>query len=148
MAKRNIYKIGDNVLRTKCLPVVDFDDRLRQLLDDMLETMLSADGVGIAAPQVGVIKRAIIVSIDSGATVYKVVNPEIVKKSGSQTGMEGCLSVPNRREKVERPRRIEIKGFDENGVPIRIKASGFLAVAFCHEIDHLDGILFIDRVGN
>lgn len=146
MAKRRIYTIEDAVLRKRSNEVVEFDDKLRELVDDMFETMMAADGVGIAAPQVGILKRVIVVSVDEGKNVYAVINPEIIKSSGRREGVEGCLSVPNVHENVERPRHVVVKGQDVHGNVIEIKASNLLATAFCHEIDHLNGILFIDRV--
>lgn len=145
MAIRNIYKVGDPVLRQVSRPVTEFNDKLVILAEDMAETMFANDGVGIAAPQVGILKRLIVVSIDDGKNVYTVVNPEIVKASGKRISDEGCLSVPKRREAVERPRHVTISGQDITGKPITIRASNYLATAFCHEIDHLNGVLFIDR---
>lgn len=146
MAKRKIYTIDDEVLRKRSSVVTEFDDKLRVLVDDMYETMVAYDGVGIAAPQVGILKRVIVISVDNGDNVYAVVNPEIIKASGRREEVEGCLSIPNVHEKVERPRHVIVKGQDVKGNPIEIKASNLLATAFCHEIDHLNGILFIDRV--
>lgn len=144
MATRGIVKIGNPILREKCREVTAFDDRLGQLIDDMVATMFKADGVGLAAPQVGILKRVCVVCVD-GETVYELVNPVIVRASGSQTGPEGCLSVPNRRGNVVRPKRLVVDAFDRNGELFRYKVDGFTAVAFCHEMDHLDGILYIDK---
>ena len=145
MALRQIVKVGDEILRQRCKEVTDFDDRLKMLIDDMFETMEKANGVGLAAPQVGLLKRVIVVCVDD-KNKYAVVNPVITKASGVQCGMEGCLSVPDRNGYVERPKKVVVEGFDASGNPVKIKADGLLAVAFCHEIDHLDGVLFIDKL--
>lgn len=147
MALRNIVTIENPLLREKSREVTQFDDRLSVLLDDMIETMFAADGVGIAAPQVGVLRRVCVVCTD-GEKIYELVNPVITKASGTQTGPEGCLSVPGRRGTVKRPRRITVEAFDRKGNKCKYVVDGFLAVAFCHEIDHLDGTLYIDKVEN
>ena len=144
MAKRNIVKIGDDVLRKICRTQLTFDEKLHQTLDDMAETMYAAEGVGLAAPQVGLLRRICIVDVGDG--LIELINPVITEKSGSQKGSEGCLSVPGRFEEVERPMKVTVKAQNRNGENIEIKAEGFLARAFCHEIDHLDGKLFIDRI--
>lgn len=144
MAIRNIVKIGEPVLREKCREVTAFDDRLSVLIDDMTETMFAANGVGIAAPQVGILKRVCIVCTD-GKTIYELVNPVIKKASGTQRGPEGCLSIPGRQETVVRPKKIVVEAYDRYGDGYVYKVEGFEAVAFCHEIDHLDGILYIDK---
>lgn len=146
MATRQIVKFGDDILRQSARIVTEFDDRLAELIDDMFETMFASEGVGLAAPQVGILKRVCVVSIDGGETKYELVNPQIVKASGKQYGNEGCLSVPNRHGEVLRPKRLIVDAFNRKGEKMRIKADGFLAVAFCHEMDHLDGILFIDKI--
>ncbi len=145
MALRQVVKLGDEVLRQRSKEVTVFDDRLKILIDDMFETMEHENGVGLAAPQVGLLKRVIVVCVD-GKNKYGIVNPVITKTSGSQVGIEGCLSVPGQSGYVERPKKLTIEGFDANGKPIKIKADGFLAVAFCHETDHLDGVLYIDKL--
>lgn len=145
MAKRIVVKIGEDLLRMRCREVTEFDARLGELLDDMKETMLDADGVGLAAPQVGILKRAAVVSPD-GETFYEFVNPVIVSATGKQKCREGCLSVPGINGTVERPKRIEIEAYDRYGNKFRLKAGGFLADICCHEFDHLDGILFIDKM--
>ena len=145
MATRNIVKIGDPILREKCREVTTFDDRLGQLIDDMTETMFKAEGVGLAAPQVGILKRVCVVCVD-GETVYELVNPVIVRASGSRIGTEGCLSIPGRSGQVERPKKIAVEAFNRNGDAVKYKVEGFAAVAFCHEIDHLDGIMYIDKM--
>lgn len=145
MALRNItkYKI-DDILRKKSRNVDKIDERTLQLLDDMAETMHKENGAGLAAPQVGILKRLIVVDIGDG--LIKLINPEIVEQEGEEQGEEGCLSVPEIIGEVKRPYKVKVKGLNELGEEIEIKATGFLARAFCHEIDHLDGILFIDKV--
>lgn len=145
MAIRNIVKMGDDLLRQRSREVTEFDERLHRLLDDMTETMFKADGVGIAAPQVGILKRACIVCVD-GETIYELINPVVVKASGAQTGPEGCLSVPGVNGDVERPRKLVVDSHDRFGKRVRYKVDGFTAVAFCHEMDHLDGVLFVDKM--
>ncbi len=145
MAKRIIAINGNEVLRKKCREVTEFDDRLGVLLDDMRETMIDADGVGLAAPQVGILKRAVVISPD-GHDFYELVNPVIVKSSGTQLCREGCLSVPGISGEVERPKKVEVDAFDRYGRRFTLKAEGFLADICCHELDHLDGILFIDKM--
>lgn len=145
MALRNItkYKI-DDILRKKSRRVEKIDERILQLLDDMAETMYKEKGAGLAAPQVGILKRVIVVDIGDG--LIKLINPEIVEQEGEEQGEEGCLSVPDIIGEVKRPYKVKVKGLNEFGEEIEIKATGFLARAFSHEIDHLDGILFIDKV--
>ena len=145
MARRNIYQLGDDTLRQISKPVTEFDDKLSQLIDDMIDTLIYADGAGLAAPQVGVLKRVFVATFDGGSTIIEAVNPVIVKAKGKRVAPEGCLSVPNRNEKVERPRHVVVEAFDRHGNPITLKASNFEASCFCHEIDHLDGILYIDK---
>lgn len=145
MAIRNIVTIGNDVLREKCREVTTFDARLSVLIDDMIDTMFKANGVGLAAPQVGILKRVAVVSID-GEKIYELVNPVITSVAGRQIGEEGCLSVPKKFGLVERPNKITVEYQDRNGVKKSIKVTGFLARAFCHEIDHLDGVLYIDKV--
>lgn len=137
--------MGDELLRQKSREVTEFNDSLCQLLDDMYETMVKNDGVGIAAPQVGILKRACIVCVD-GKTVYELINPVIVKASGSQIGKEGCLSVPGIGGEVERPKKLVVDCKNRYGQAVRYKVSDFTAVAFSHEMDHLDGILFVDKM--
>lgn len=144
MAIRNIVKVGDDVLRKICRTQMTFDEKLWSLLDDMAETMYKADGVGLAAPQVGILRRVCVVDVGDG--LIELINPVITEKSGSQKGNEGCLSVPDRFEEVTRPNKVTVKAQNRMGENIEIKAEGFLARAFCHEIDHLDGILYVDRV--
>ena len=144
MAIRNIVKVGDDVLRKVCRTQLTFDEKLATILDDMAETMYKAEGVGLAAPQVGLLRRFCVVDIGEG--LIELINPVIIEKSGSQKGSEGCLSVPDRYEEVERPMKVTVRAQDRNGKTFTISAEGFLARAFCHEIDHLDGILYIDRI--
>ncbi|HQC54353.1 MAG TPA: peptide deformylase [Clostridia bacterium] len=145
MAIRNIFKDGEPVLRRKAREVKDFDERLAELLDDMKETLDLADGVGLAAPQVGISKRVIIVDTpDEG--FFEFINPEIVESKGKQVLPEGCLSVDKSENcYVQRPMTVKVKGFDRNGQPITAVAKGLAARAFSHEIDHLNGILFYDK---
>ena len=145
MAKRKIVLLGeDDVLRKHSRRVEKFDKRLRTLLTDMAETMVDADGVGLAAPQVGVLKRCVV--IDTGDGLIELVNPEIIATEGSVVGAEGCLSIPGRRCTVERPEKVTVIAQNRNGGSIRLEAEGLLAVAICHEVDHLDGILYIDKM--
>ena len=144
MAIRNIVKVGDDVLRKICRTQMTFDEKLWSLLDDMAETMYKAEGVGLAAPQVGILRRVCVVDVGDG--LIELINPVITEKSGSQTGSEGCLSIPDRFEEVKRPMTVTVKAQNRKGENIEIKAEGFKARAFCHEIDHLDGILYIDRI--
>ena len=144
MAIRNIVKVGDDVLRKVCRTQMTFDEKLWSLLDDMAETMYKAEGVGLAAPQVGILRRVCVVDVGEG--LIELINPVITEKSGSQKGSEGCLSVPDRYEEVTRPNKVTVRAQNRKGENIEIKAEGFLARAFCHEIDHLDGIPYIDRI--
>lgn len=133
----------DEVLRKKAKHVDKIDDRVGMLISDMIETMYHADGVGLAAPQVGILKRIVVVDIGEG--VHALINPEIVKETGEQIDYEGCLSVPGVKAKVKRPAEVVVKALDRKGQEIEIKGSGLMARALCHELDHLDGILFIDK---
>ena len=142
MALRNILKEGDERLRKKSRPVTDFNERLWTLLDDMYETMKDG-GVGIAAPQVGVLRRAVVIDVGEGK--HELVNPVIVEQSGDQCGGEGCLSSPGQYGLVHRPAQLRLKAQDRYGKPFELEAEGYFAVAVCHEVDHLDGILFIDK---
>lgn len=144
MAIREIREKGDEILYKKCKAVVKFDEKLHILLDDMYETMQSRDGVGLAAPQVGILKRAVVIDIGDGK--IELINPEIVEESGEQTGNEGCLSVPGVFGEVTRPNVVTVKAQDRDGKWFKITGKELLARAFCHEIEHLDGKLFLDRV--
>lgn len=148
MAQRQIREVGDDLLRKKSRPVEVVDDKIRELMDDMYETMKKADdGVGIAAPQVGVLKRVIVIDLgeEGDGKIYKLANPVITKQKGEQLCREGCLSVPGYTGDVVRPKEIVVEALDENGKFIKIKAKDLLAVCLSHEIDHLDGVLFIDK---
>ncbi|WP_446899459.1 peptide deformylase [Clostridium sp. LBM24168] len=144
MALRNIVKYGDDLLRKKSRKVDVINDRIITLLNDMEETLYAANGVGLAAPQVGVLKRVVVIDVGDG--IIKLINPEIVYKEGSYLDTEGCLSIPGRQEEIERPEKVRVEALNEKGEKITIEGEGLLARAFCHEIDHLDGILFIDRI--
>ena len=144
MAIREIREKGDEILYKKCKAVVKFDEKLHILLDDMYETMQSRDGVGLAAPQVGILKRAVVIDVGDGK--IELTNPEIVEESGEQTGSEGCLSVPGVFGEVTRPNVVTVKAQDRDGKWFKITGKELLARAFCHEIEHLDGKLFLDRV--
>jgi len=144
MAIRKIVEIGDEKLRKHCKPVEKFDLRLRILLKDMADTMYKAEGVGLAAPQVGILRRAVVVDVGEG--LIELINPEIIHTEGEQSGAEGCLSVPGRSGVVTRPNIVTVRAQNRNGEYFEATAEGFLARAFCHEIDHLDGILYVDKM--
>lgn len=144
MAKRNIVKMGDPLLRKKCKVVENFDTKLWQLLDDMKETLDYAEGLGLAAPQVGMLKRVCIVQYDG--KLYELVNPVLVKSKGKCVDNEGCLSVEGFRGLVERPKEIDIEYLDRFGDKVTLHAEGYFARVFLHEMDHLDGILFADKM--
>lgn len=143
MAVREIVKAGDKVLKATATPVTKIDKRIRQLLDDMVHTMHAADGVGLAAPQVGVSLRVVV--IDVGEGLIELINPVIVESEGCEKGREGCLSVPGVYGEVERFAKVTAEGLDRSGKKIRITGTGLLARALQHEIDHLEGILFIEK---
>lgn len=148
MALRQIREVGDDLLRKKSREVEVVDDKIRELLDDMYETMkASNDGIGLAAPQVGVLKRLVVIDLgeEGDGKIYKLVNPVITKAKGEQVCREGCLSVPGVLGDVVRPKEITVEALDENGKKIVIKAKDLLAICLSHEIDHLDGILFTDK---
>lgn len=144
MAIRNVVKMGDPILNKKCKKVIDFNERLHTLLDDMADTMYENDGVGLAAPQVGIIRRAVVVDVGEG--LIELINPEIVESSGEQTDPEGCLSVENFIGDVTRPNYVKLKAQNRFGEEIELEGEGFLARAFCHELDHLEGVLFVEKV--
>ncbi len=144
MAIRNIRTIGDEILRKKCKRVEEINDRTLTLIKDMIETMYAADGVGLAAPQVGILKRIAVVDVGDGPIV--VINPEIIETEGSYLDEEGCLSIPGEQGKVLRPERIKVKALNENSEEVIIEGEGLLCRALCHEIDHLDGVLFVDKL--
>jgi peptide deformylase len=149
--RRNILVYPDPFLARKAAPVTAVDDRVRTLIRDMFETMYAAEGVGLAAPQVGVGKRVIVLdvsAVDENVPPMAVVNPEIVERKGSVAGEEGCLSVPGVQGEVCRAETVVVRGLDGEGKPLQLQAGGILSRALQHEIDHLDGILFIDRISS
>ena len=144
MALRQIRVYGDDILTKKCREVKEMTPRLKELIDDMLETMYDAEGVGLAAPQVGVLRRIVVIDVGEGPIV--LVNPRIIEQDGEQEGMEGCLSVPGKIGQVTRPNHVIVEGLDADMNPVRVEGEELLARALCHEIDHLDGILYKDLV--
>lgn len=146
MALRTIVKYGDDVLRKKCRLVTAFDQKLWTLLDDMKETLEQSQGAGLAAPQVGMLRRVVVIDVHDKHGVIELINPEIVSAEGSQTGTEGCLSLPGEYREIERPNHVTVKAQDRNGEEFTITGEGLLARALCHELDHLDGVLFVDRI--
>lgn len=142
MAFRNLIFEGDPILSKKCRTVEKFDNRLAQLIDDMIDTMHSKNGIGLAAPQVGILKRVVVIQIDKNQKIFELVNPEIVSSSGTQEGIEGCLSCPGEFGITKRPLKVNVKAQDRFGNFHFYDGENLLAKAFCHEIDHLDGILF------
>ena len=145
MAIRNIVKEGDPVLRGKCRAVEEITPRILTLLDDMRETLREADGVGLAAPQVGV-RRRIVLVVDENDEIIELINPEIIEKDGYQRELEGCLSVPGRWGYTERPMKVTVRAWNRAGEEFTVQGTGLTARAFCHELDHLDGVLFVDHV--
>ena len=146
MAIREIRLNGDEILRKKAREVEKVDDRIKELLQDMVETMHEYNGVGLAAPQVGILKRVIVIDLYDGNEPLKLVNPKILKEKGKQKLDEGCLSFPNQFAKIIRPKEVTVEALNENGEQIRIEAVDLLAQALVHEIEHLDGILFVDNM--
>ena len=144
MAIRNIREIGDEILTKTCREVKEVNDRTKALIEDMLDTMYEANGVGLAAPQVGVLKRIVVIDIGEGPVV--MINPRIIEPSGSQTGSEGCLSVPGKAGTVTRPDYVKAVAFDENMEEYEIEGTELMARAICHECDHLDGVLYVSKV--
>ena len=145
MAKRQIVTVGDPVLRQKCRPVEKFDARLHALIDDMIDTMHDADGVGLAAPQVGILRRVVVIECVEGE-ILELVNPRIVAFAGTQEAQEGCLTIPGEAGITRRPMHVTVKAMNRDGETFTLSGSGLLAKAICHELDHLDGKLFIDRL--
>ena len=145
MATRKIRIDGDSILRKICKPVTEMTPRLSQLIDDMFDTMYEANGVGLAAPQVGIVKRIVVIDIGD-KNPLTLINPEIIETSGEQTGDEGCLSLPGKVGQVTRPMRVVCKALDRNMNEITVTGEGLLARAICHEADHLEGILYKDKV--
>ena len=146
MALRKIVKVGDECLNKMCRPVTEFNDRLHALLDDMQETLTDAAGAGLAAPQVGVLRRICIVLDERDDSFMELINPEIVGESGEQTGLEGCLSVPGKWGIVTRPNVVRVRAQDRNGDWFEAEGEGLTARAFCHEIEHLDGHLYVEHI--
>ena len=145
MAKLQIRKVGDEVLNKVCRPVQEITPRILTLLDDMIETMRAADGCGLAAPQVGVLRRIAVVEVEDG-TVYELINPKIIATAGEQEGAEGCLSVPGRYGLVKRPKHVTVRATNRHGEQYEVTGHDLLARALCHEIEHLDGHLYLERV--
>ncbi|MEE0205210.1 MAG: peptide deformylase [Oscillospiraceae bacterium] len=150
MALRNILTVGDPTLTKRCRPYTDFGPRLHELLDDMRETLIEADGVGLAAPQVGILRRAVVVmetnhAEDEEDFFLELINPEIIATEGEQTGTEGCLSLPDQCGIVTRPMVVTVRAQDRNGETFEYTGEGLTARCFCHELDHLDGILYPER---
>ena len=143
MAIRNVVQVGDEVLRKKCFPVEAFDEKLWQLLDDMKDTVKKEQGAGLAAPQVGVLRRVAVVDVEEG--YFEFVNPVILLAKGEQNGWEVCLSVRGKSGVVSRPQKVKVSYYDRNGEKHLLQAKGFFARAICHELDHLDGVLYIDK---
>lgn len=147
MAMRNICIIGDDVLRKKAREVTIFDDRLSELIDDMVETMTFENrGIGLAAPQVGILRRVFVVDVGDDHGLLEFVNPEIISTEGTVLSSEGCLSVPERGGMVERPEKLKVKAQNRKGESFELEAEGLLAICICHEYDHLDGVLFVDKL--
>ena len=145
MAVRQIRVIGDEILTKRCKPVKEMTPRLKELLEDMFETMYQAEGVGLAAPQVGILKRIVTIDVDDG-NQYVLINPEIIEQEGEQRGYEGCLSVPGKTGIVTRPNRVKVRALDVSMEPFELEAEGLLARAVCHECAHLDGQLYVELV--
>ena len=145
MALRNIREIGDPVLNKACKEVKEITDRTKELIDDMFDTMYEADGVGLAAPQVGVLKRIVTIDV-TGENPILLINPVILESSGEQTGNEGCLSVPGKTGVVTRPNYVKVKAYDENLDPFELEGTELLARAICHELEHLEGHLYVENV--
>lgn len=143
MAIRNIRTEGDEILRKKCREITEMTPKLATLIDDMIETMYEANGVGLAAPQVGILKRLVVIDVGDGPVV--LINPVILETKGEQTGGEGCLSVPGKTATVTRPDYVKVKAFDKDMTEYTMEGIGLLARAVCHECDHLEGILYVDK---
>ena len=144
MALRNIVLQGEPCLTKKCRPVTEFNGRLHTLLDDLKDTLLASGGVGLAAPQVGILRRAVVIDVGDG--LVELVNPVIVESDGQQSGPEGCLSIPGRSGVVTRPNHVKVQAQDADGNAIELEAEEFFARAVCHELDHLDGVLYVDKM--
>lgn len=146
MALRKIVLQGDECLTKVCRPVTEFNSHLHELLDDMAETLMNANGAGLAAPQVGVLRRACVILDEETGQIIELVNPEILSTSGEQTGLEGCLSIPGKWGIVTRPNQVRVRAVDRDGTQFETQGEGLTARAFCHEIEHLDGHLFVEHV--
>ena len=145
MAIRNIREYGEEVLTKKCKEVTEMTPRIKELIEDMLETMYEANGVGLAAPQVGILKRIVVIDV-TGEDPHILINPKIVESSGEQTGQEGCLSLPGKSGVVTRPNYVKAVALDVNMKPIELEGTELLARAICHELDHLDGHMYVEKV--
>ena len=145
MAIRNIRIMGDPILEKVCKEVKEVTPRIKELIEDMLETMYDANGVGLAAPQVGVLKRIVVIDV-TGEDPIVLINPRILETSGEQTGGEGCLSLPGKSGTVTRPNYVKVKAYDRDMKPFEIEVTELLARAYCHEIDHLDGHMYVEKV--
>ena len=143
MAIRNVVQVGDDVLRQRCNEVTEFDEKLHALLDDMKDTVKKEQGAGLAAPQVGVLRRVVVVDVEEG--YFEFINPVLLQQKGEQSGWEGCLSVRGKSGIVSRPMKVTLAFQDRYGEKYVLKAKGFFARAICHELDHLDGVLYIDK---
>lgn len=147
MATRNIRYMGDSILEKTAKPVKEMSEKIKILIEDMLDTMYEAQGVGLAAPQVGILKRVVVIDVTpEGDSPIILINPEIIEADGEQVGDEGCLSVPGKAGRVTRPNRVKVRALNENMEEFEIEGEGLLARAFCHEIDHLDGKLYVSLV--
>ena len=145
MAIRNIREMGDDILRKKSREVTEMTPKIRELISDMYDTLYESMGVGLAAPQVGILKRIVVIDVEEG-NPYTLINPEILETRDTQTGGEGCLSVPGKAGKVTRPAYVRARALDENMQPYELEGEGLLARAICHELDHLEGQLYVERV--
>jgi len=147
LAIRNIRYLGDDILRKKSKEVEVIDDKIRETLDDMIETMKKYEGIGLAGPQIGILKKLVVIYVqDITPEPIKLVNPVIIKRKGTQIAEEGCLSIPNKFAKVKRPAEVTVEALNENGESITINAKGIMAIVLCHEIDHLEGVVFTDKM--
>lgn len=146
MAIRNIRTEGDEILKKKSKKVENIDEKIKEIIKDMIDTVHKYNGVGLAAVQVGILKQIVVIQENEDEPIYVIINPEIISQSGTQIVEEGCLSFPNKFAKIERPEKIKIRALNEEGKTIEIKAKGLLAQAISHEIDHLNGEVFIDKI--
>ncbi len=146
MALRKIREIGDECLKKVCRPVEKFDEKLKTLLDDMTDTLIDSGGIGLAAPQVGILRRVVVIDLGEEEGILELVNPVITKTEGEVTGPEGCLSVPGKVGEVTRPEKTTVRAFDRDGNEFEFTGEEIFARCLCHECDHLDGILYVDKV--